>query len=379
MPATPSLWPRRTAATTGGTGCGIEVESIGSWPPMTSCSIAVSMHRAGTRPDLVQRRRQGDHAVPGHPAVGRLGADGAGDRGRLPDRPAGIGADRQRRLERGQRGRRTAAGAAGDPVRSHGLWVGPYAEFSVDEPIANSSMLVLPRMTIAGLRPSCGDGGVVRRDPALAGSSSRPSPARPGLHDDVLERQRHAGQRRGGRFAARPGRRRPAARPRSARSPETCRNACTVSSTAAIRSRCASVTSSALKLAGGDPGGQLGRAAPGQLASAITVPPRGSAERGTGRPRPPARRPAPLLGQARTTTSSPVDVRQRHGVGGRLDVAGRRPRSPLRPIPGSPRAGRRTFEFGLGEVEPGEVSQVRDSLAGQHRSGIAGRRRWNGC
>ena len=27
---------------------------------------------------------------------------------------------------------------------SHGLWVGPYAEFSVDEPIANSSVFVLP-------------------------------------------------------------------------------------------------------------------------------------------------------------------------------------------------------------------------------------------
>src|SRR6266540_940128 len=31
---------------------------------------------------------------------------------------------------------------------SHGLCVGKYAEFSVDEPIANSSMFALPRMTI---------------------------------------------------------------------------------------------------------------------------------------------------------------------------------------------------------------------------------------
>src|SRR3954452_1399274 len=29
---------------------------------------------------------------------------------------------------------------------SHGFRVGPYAEFSVDEPIANSSVFVLPRM-----------------------------------------------------------------------------------------------------------------------------------------------------------------------------------------------------------------------------------------
>src|SRR3954452_9480115 len=47
-----------------------------------------------------------------------------------------------------------AATAAAEPppeppgmrVVSHGLWVGPYAECSVDEPIANSSMLVLPRI-----------------------------------------------------------------------------------------------------------------------------------------------------------------------------------------------------------------------------------------
>ena len=32
--------------------------------------------------------------------------------------------------------------------RSQGLWVGPYAEFSVEEPMANSSMLVLPKITM---------------------------------------------------------------------------------------------------------------------------------------------------------------------------------------------------------------------------------------
>src|SRR6476659_2653820 len=52
-------------------------------------------------------------------------------------------------------GASNAATAAAEPppeppgmrVRSQGLWVGPYAECSVEEPIANSSMLVLPRMT----------------------------------------------------------------------------------------------------------------------------------------------------------------------------------------------------------------------------------------
>ena len=53
-----------------------------------------------------------------------------------------------------------AASAAEDPppeppaVRStsHGLWVGPYAEFSVDEPMANSSMFVLPRIGMPAAR-----------------------------------------------------------------------------------------------------------------------------------------------------------------------------------------------------------------------------------
>ena len=58
-------------------------------------------------------------------------------------------------------GARPAATAAAEPpdeppgtrVSSQGLSVGPYALFSVDEPIANSSMFVLPkRMAPACLR-----------------------------------------------------------------------------------------------------------------------------------------------------------------------------------------------------------------------------------
>ena len=58
------------------------------------------------------------------------------------------------------RGAWPAAPAAAEPPleppgtrsRSHGLAVGPNAECSVDEPIANSSMLVLPRMTAPAAR-----------------------------------------------------------------------------------------------------------------------------------------------------------------------------------------------------------------------------------
>src|SRR5262245_40582146 len=52
-------------------------------------------------------------------------------------------------------GARRAATAAAEPPElppgtarsSHGFFTGPKCEFSFDEPIANSSMLVLPRMT----------------------------------------------------------------------------------------------------------------------------------------------------------------------------------------------------------------------------------------
>ena len=54
------------------------------------------------------------------------------------------------------RGAKKAETAAEEPpdeppgifVKSQGFFVGKYALFSVDEPIANSSMLVLPRITI---------------------------------------------------------------------------------------------------------------------------------------------------------------------------------------------------------------------------------------
>ena len=43
----------------------------------------------------------------------------------------------------------------GTRLRSHGLCDGPNAEFSVEEPIANSSMLVLPRMTTPAFLSRC--------------------------------------------------------------------------------------------------------------------------------------------------------------------------------------------------------------------------------
>ena len=103
---------------------------------------------AGERPDLIERRREGDEAVPRDRAVGRLDSDDAAERGGLADRAAGVGAERRatRTPPRPPRPNRpTSRRAPG--VGSRGLRVGPNAEFSVDEPIANSSRLVLPTIT----------------------------------------------------------------------------------------------------------------------------------------------------------------------------------------------------------------------------------------
>ena len=134
-------------------------------------------------------------AVARDAAVGRLEPDDAAQRGRLTDRAAGVGAERERR--------QPAATAAADPpleppgMRSsaHGLRIGPNAEFSVDEPIANSSQLVLPTMTAPARFEPRDDRRVVRRHVVLehARRGGGPDAARAQV---VLERDRHAGERR---------------------------------------------------------------------------------------------------------------------------------------------------------------------------------------
>ena len=52
-------------------------------------------HSAGGRTALVQRGCARHQAIPGYRTVGRLDPHGAGERRRLANRPAGVGADRQ--------------------------------------------------------------------------------------------------------------------------------------------------------------------------------------------------------------------------------------------------------------------------------------------
>ena len=134
-------------------------------------------------------------------------------------------------------------------------------------------------------------------EPAVVGT--------PRVVDHVLDRDRHAGQR-AELVAARPARRRPRRAAASAPSVSTCRNACTRSSTAAIRSRWAWATSTA------DTSRRRRVARPAarprsawSTVATCSAPPRpGSAGRGTGRPRRPARRRAPPSRVRHGTTTS---------------------------------------------------------------------------
>src|SRR3546814_11762107 len=70
-------------------------------------------HVPGHRTRLIQRGSEGDDTPARTAAVGGLDAGNAGERGRLADRAAGVGAGRSRHDPRGDRSRGTAAGAAG--------------------------------------------------------------------------------------------------------------------------------------------------------------------------------------------------------------------------------------------------------------------------
>src|SRR5450631_519836 len=127
--------------------------------------------------------------------------------------------------------------------RSHGLCVGPYAECSVEEPIANSSMLVLPRIGIPAalilVTIVASYGGIQPcriLDPAVVGMplvvamsfTAIGTPARMCSSSPALRRWSML------RAVA------------MAPSASMCRKALTAPSTASIRSRCAWVASTAL-------------------------------------------------------------------------------------------------------------------------------------
>ena len=268
-------------------------------------------------------------------------------------------------------GASNAATAAADPPpdppgmrsRSHGLWVGPNAECSVDEPIANSSMLVLPRIgspaaltraaTVAsygGIQPSSS------REPAVVGSPLVATMSLTAIGTPASGCRSSPAARRRSTSAA----------DASAPSASTCRKACTGPSTAAIRSRWARGHLDRRHLAGPERAGQLRRRQPGQVragARHCSSPRiRGTLKRclsTSGAPDSASSAVSPG-----TTTSAPEDVGHRQRVRGGWhvgvgDLAHLRDR-----LDDHRQLGGEVVELGVGQVDAGESRQVRDLVTG---------------
>ena len=104
-------------------------------------------HGAGHGTGLVQGGAVGDEAAPRDAPVAGFQAHDAAEAGGLADGAARVRSDGGETLPRRHAGRRAAAGAARNPVTCpRDFLVTLKAEFSVDEPMANSSMFALPRM-----------------------------------------------------------------------------------------------------------------------------------------------------------------------------------------------------------------------------------------
>ena len=134
-----------------GTARAAAVASRGSAPLIDLETERGILDRSRERPDLIERRGERDEPEARDAAVGRLHPDDAAERGRLANRSAGVRSERDRRHARRHRDRRSAARSARRPVERPRVADGPNAEFSVDDPIANSSQMVLPTMTA----PAC--------------------------------------------------------------------------------------------------------------------------------------------------------------------------------------------------------------------------------
>ena len=103
------------------------------------------LHRRRERADLVERAGEGHQPVARDAPVGGLHPDHAAQRGGLADGPARVGAEAERGEARPPPPRPSHRCCHRGPCPVwRGLRVGPKAEFSVELPMANSSMFVLP-------------------------------------------------------------------------------------------------------------------------------------------------------------------------------------------------------------------------------------------
>src|SRR5262249_14875349 len=140
------------AATTGGTGASSEVESHGSCPEIASCSSAASSTVLVSGPGVSSEEAKATSPYLDEPPY-------VGFTPTSPQTAAGCRIEPPVSVPMPS-GAWYAATAAAEPpddppgtlLRSHGLCEGPNAEFSVDEPIATSSILVLRSITTSAER-----------------------------------------------------------------------------------------------------------------------------------------------------------------------------------------------------------------------------------
>ena len=266
------------------------MESIGSWPPITSSSERGVGHGRGERPDLVEARREGDEPVAGHAPVGRLHADHAAQGGGLADRAAGVGAESRARRSRRRPRRRcrpTTRPALGWGRAGCG-WARTPSSRSTSPWRTRRGWSCRPgwrRPRRAARRPwRCTAGASPRGSATSTSSGCRgcrgcPSGRRARRPADPGPRPRRPGDR----SRRRPlGPRRPATRLKAWSSP----------SRSAMRARCSSTTSTRRSVARPGP--------PRRSRGAVTAPHPGSAG--------PRKRPSSAAGAAASTSS-----RSRHG------------------------------------------------------------------
>ena len=179
-----------------GTGRSRQVESSGSWPPITSNSTALSVTVRGEGPDLVERAGEGHEPVARHRPVGRLHPHDPAQRGGLADRAARVGPERQGgepgRHRRGRAPRR----ATGDAARVMGVVGRPEGGVLGGRPHGELVEVGLADHDGTGGPQARHHGGVVGRVPPF----EDPRRARGGdaaRAQVVLERDRHPRQRAG--------------------------------------------------------------------------------------------------------------------------------------------------------------------------------------
>ena len=173
IPRRTPLRSRPSSAVKSSAGRSSEVESIGSRPGDRIEQQRAIACRTRQRADLIQRRSKGHQPVARNAPVAWLQANASAERSRLADRAAGIRTQGGGNFAGGDRGRRAAAGSAGDargvPRIASGLESGVFGRRTHGELVHIQSA----KWYRAGGPEPRDDRGIVGRGVALRGFSKR--------------------------------------------------------------------------------------------------------------------------------------------------------------------------------------------------------------